>query len=155
MKLLSLETQKEIEAEILELEEKDYEKIKKSRRFEFDWANEREHHVFKIVKAREENPEILGLISIVNIPEEFRIHVNLIENSKENKGKHKKIDRIAGCLLAFAAQVSFEKGYLGFTSLVPKTTLIELYVKKYGFTQYSRQLAIERQDAINLIQKYL
>lgn len=57
--------------------------------------------------------------------------------------------------VGFAVQVSFEKGYLGFTSLVPKTTLIELYVKKYGFTQYGRQLAIERQDAINLIQKYL
>jgi len=58
-------------------------------------------------------------------------------------------------LLAFATKAAFDKGYLGFTSLVPKTELIELYVTKYGFTQYGRQLAIERQAAINLIQKYL
>jgi hypothetical protein len=78
-----------------------------------------------------------------------------VEISEANKGKKKKIDRIAGCLLAFAVQVAFEKGYSGFTSLIPKTELISLYVEKYGFSQYGRQLAIEGKAAIALIQKYL
>lgn len=155
MKLLYWRTKEEFESEILEVEEKDYEIIKKSKQFQFDWTKEKANHVFKIVKSNEENPEILGLLSIINISEELRIHINLIENSNENKGKSKKVDRVAGCLLAFAVQLAFEKGYLGFTSLVPKTELIGLYVKKYGFSQFGRQLAIERQEAISLIQKYL
>lgn len=51
--------------------------------------------------------------------------------------------------------MAFEKGYLGFTSLVLKTELIGLYVNKYGFQQYGRQLAIDQQDAIELIKTYL
>jgi len=153
MKLFDKQLQEEFDAEILELEEKDFKIIQQSKQFEFDWTRENDKHVLKIVKL--DQPEILGLLSITNLPEELRIHINLIENSNKNKGKAKQIDRIAGCLIAFAAQTSFEKGYMGFTSLVPKTVLIELYVKKYGFSQYGRQLAIEGKEAMNLIKKYL
>lgn len=153
MKLLYTQSQEEFEAEIVEIDKKDIKKITKSKQFQFDWSKEK--NVFKIISLEDENPEILGLISILNIPKELRIHINLVENSNDNKGKKKKVDRVAGCLLAFAVQIAFEKGYLGFTSLVPKTELINLYVKKYGFSQFGRQLAIERKEAINLIQKYL
>lgn len=156
MKLLNLETVREFEADILEVSDEDFRRIKKFRQFQFDWTMEKGKQIYKIVRAGEEaDLEILGLLSITPIPEELRIHVNLIENSNENKGKMKKIDRIAGCLLAFAVQIAFEKGYAGFTSLTPKTELIGLYVEKYGFSQYGRQLAIEGRDAIKLIQKYL
>jgi hypothetical protein len=156
MKLLDVGSQVEFEAEILEVDEKDVQKIRTSRQFQFDWrAEKKKNHVLKIVEAGEEAPPILGLISLTDIPEEFRIQVNLIENSSDNKGRNKKVDRIAGCLLAFAAQIAFERGYAGFTSLVPKTELIELYVGKYGFQQYGQQLAIDGADAIELIQKYL
>ena len=83
------------------------------------------------------------------------LNTSSVENSAKNKGLHKEVDQIAGCLLAFAAQLSFEKGYFGFTSLVPKTELIELYVKKYGFEQFGRQLAVDGQSAINLIEKFM
>ncbi|MEM6963253.1 MAG: hypothetical protein AAF573_00720 [Bacteroidota bacterium] len=155
MKLLDLNSQHEFEAEIIELNENEFELLRKSKRFEFNWSKEKDNHVFKIVEANEENASILGLISLLNFPEEFRIHINLIESSNENKGKDKQIDRIAGCLLAFAARMSFDKGYLGFVSLTPKTKLISLYTNKYGFSQYGRQLAIEQEEAIFLIKKYL
>ncbi len=153
MKLFDVLSQEEFEAEVIEVEKKELKKIVKSKNFQFDWNKER--NVFKIVNSQEENAETLGLISIIDIPEELRIHINLIESSDENKGKNKKVDRVAGVLLAFAIRIAFEKGYLGFTSLIPKTELISLYVEKYGFSQYGRQLAIERKDAIALIQKYL
>jgi len=153
MKLLYTQTQEEFEAEIVEIDKKDLKRIVKSKQFQFDWSKEK--NVFKIVSLEDENSEILGLISIINIPEELRILINLVENANDNKGKNKKVDRVAGCLLAFAVQIAFEKGYLGFTSLVPKTELINLYIRKYGFSQFGRQLAIERKEAIKLIQKYL
>ena len=156
MKLLETTTQKEFEAEIIELEKGDLTKIKKSKQFQFDWSKEKENYLFKIVRTEEAEPrEIHGLLSIINRTDELRIHVNLIENSNDNKGKKKKVDKVAGCLLAFATQISFENGYYGFTSLVPKTELIKLYSNKYGFSQFGRQLAVEGRAAINLIQKYL
>jgi len=155
MKLFYKETKQGFEAEIIEVENSDYLKIEKEKQFNFDWSKEKSNHVFKIIAKDPTIVQIFGLISIIDIPRELRIHINLVETSKENTGKSKKIDRIAGCLISFATQVSFEKGYLGFTSLVPKTLLINLYVEKYGFTQYGRQLAIEGKAAIKLIQKYL
>ncbi len=156
MRLVNLKTQEEFDADIIAIEEKDLKKIQQSDQFIFDWQVEKEHSIFKITPTeQEEKDQILGLISLSNIPDELRIHIHLVEVAKNNIGKDKIIDRVAGCLLAFATKLAFEKGYLGFTSLVPKTELIELYVTKYGFSQYGRQLAIERQAAINLIQKYL
>lgn len=155
MKLIIQKTKEEFEAEIIEANDDDFLAIKKSGQFGFNWNEERQYQVFKIVKIGEENPVIHGLISLVDISNEMRIHISLIEISNDNKGKNKKIDRVAGCLLAFATGLAFEKGYEGFTSLVPKTKLIGLYVNKYGFSQHGMQLAIEKQDAIQLIQKYL
>lgn len=156
MKLLYTQNLEEFEAEIVEVEASDFAQIKRNNQFSFDWHVEQSNHVFKLVSIDDDDDEkILGLLSLIDYPQELRIHINLVESSKENIGKDKKIDGIAGCLLAFAAQVAFEKGYHGFASLVPKTVLIKLYVEKYGFTQYGRQLAIEGRSAIRLIQKYL
>ena len=155
MRLINQETKGEFEAEIVKIEKVDYKIIKESEQFEFEWKQEQDNTIFKIIRVTEHDSEILGLLSIIDIPTDLRIHINLIENSNDNKGKLKKVDRIAGCLLAFAAQLAFEKGYFGFVSLIPKTELIELYIGKYGFSRVGRQLAIERQVAIRLIQKYL
>ena len=122
MKLLIAETKEEFEAEVIELTDAGYSNIKKSNQFEFDWMSERENHVFKIVQTgKGKKRKIHGLISLIDKPDEYRIHINLIESSLENRGKDKKVERVAGCLIAFASQVAFEKGYYGFTSLTPKT----------------------------------
>lgn len=153
MKLLDRSTNEEIEAEIAEVDIGELKTIHKSKRFHFDWRQESKSQVLKItIKG---NDEALGLMSISDIPDEYRIHINLLESSNENKGKHKEVDRIAGCLIAYAVKFAFERGYLGFTSLVPKTELIELYKKKYGFQQFGRQLAIDRIEGIELMDKYL
>ena len=70
---------------------------------------------------------ILGVISLIDYPEEYRVYLNLLEVGKPNRGKHKQIDSIAGCLIAFAASIAIKRGYFGFVSLEPKTALIELY----------------------------
>lgn len=153
MKLYNTKTNTDVEAEIIQIDLKELKKIEKSKRFGFKWVEEKEYAVYKIVEVETSLP--LGLMSIIDYPEEYRIHINLIENSHENKGKKKVFDKVAGCLLAYAAQLSFESKYGGFTSLVPKTELIELYVKKYGFKQLGRQLALDGMDAVRIINKYL
>lgn len=153
MKLLDLESNVAFEAEVFEVLEKDFQKIKASGQFQFDWSKEKGNSIFKITEVGDE--KILGLLSLVDYPSEFRVHLNLIENAADHKGRNKKIDRIAGCLIAFAAQIAFEKGYLGFVSLTPKTELIDLYIHKFGFQQRGRMLALETRNSIELIQKFL
>lgn len=132
----------------------DFKFISKSQQYIFDWSEESENEVFKIF-LKDQDDRILGLISLVDLPNEYRIHINLIEIGRDNRGKDKEIENIAGCLIAFACQLAFDKNYFGFVSLKPKTRLVDLYQNKYGFRQFGRLLAVEQVSAMSLINKYL
>jgi len=153
MKLINPKTQETFEGQIIELSPNDYQEIKRSGQFDFDWDKEKDFLAYKLVLVNEE--EILGLMSLFDIPHELRIHLNLIESARIHQGKDKQLERIPGCLIAFAARLAFNKGYNGFVSLLPKTRLIEHYVQSYGFAQYGRYLAIEAEASMNLISKFL
>lgn len=154
MKLKHRPSGSSIEAEISEATEKDFHLVAKSPEFSFDWKTEQSYEVYKIYLLSDE-PTILGLMSLIDIPEEYRIHLNLLEVSKKNQGKDKEIDSIAACLIAFAAALAYKRGYFGFVSLEPKTKLIDHYQAKYGFRQYGRYLGIEGLASQALISKYL
>ena len=154
MKLLDKEAGKYRTANIEEVSEKDYSNIAKDKGFSFNWNTEKKYEVYKIFLIEKEDI-ILGLLSLIDIPHEYRIHLNLLEIRLEHQGKDKQIDLIAGCLIAFAAETALKRGYYGFVSLMPKTKLIDLYQDKYGFRQYGRFLGIEGQASQKLIEKYL
>ncbi len=154
MKILHKESGETYEAIISEMLPSDYTDVKKSKGFVFNWEAESENKVYKII-LKEEESQILGLLSLIDYPEEFRIHVNLVEVSRTNVGKVKKLENIAGCLIAFACTLAFKRGYGGFVSLLPKTKLIDLYQEKYGFRQYGRLLGVEFESSKNLIDKYI
>lgn len=143
-----------LEASIEEVEFTDYKKIEGNENFTFDWLFEERNEVYKIFLP-EEDKDILGLISLVDIPEEFRIHINLIEVAKIHVGKQKRLDNIAGCLIAYACSIAFKRGYGGFVSLLPKTKLIDWYQDKYGFRQFGRMLAVQFERSKFLIDKYI
>lgn len=127
--------------------------VSKDKRFEFDWREEFGKDVLLLKML--ENGKIMGLMSLKDVPEEMRIELRLIEISSENIGRNKEYDHIPGCLIAFACKLAFDKGYFGFVSLKPKTKLISLYINKYGFEQYGRQLATNPDNSRKLIKKYL
>jgi len=154
MVLFDKEKNEELEAFILPLTESDFEMIQVNDGFGFDWVLERENSIFKII-LQQEADSILGLMSLVDLPQELRIHINLIEVNRENIGRIKKLDKIAGCLIAYACSMAFKKGYGGFVSLQPKTKLIALYKNKYGFSQFGRMLAVQFEASANLVTKYL
>lgn len=122
-------------------------------RFEFDWhaLSDMEVYALRVVHDN----EIVGLMALRDVPEELRIEIALLECSKENVGKSKKLDRIAGCMIAFACRMAFLRGYFGFVSLIPKTQLIEHYKTLYGFEQYGRHLAMDLDRSRRLIETYL
>lgn len=154
MKLRHIPSGLSLSADIVLLAGKDYKFLDKSKDFEFAWRKEQENEVYKIYLLDNER-DILGVMSLIDVPEEYRIHLNLIEVNKKQQGKTKEIDFVAGCLIAFAADIAFQRGYFGFVSLHPKTQLIEVYKKKYGFRQYGRFMGIEQVASDQLITKYL
>lgn len=154
MNLRNKKTNKQHKADISSLKKEDYDWILKSDQYEFDWKIEKKNSVYKIYLV-ENKENILGVISLMDIPKEWRIHINLIEISAANIGRNKTYDYIAGCLIAFACSFAFEKQYNGFVSLQPKTNLVELYHEKYGFIMYGAFMAVEAEQAKFLIKKYL
>lgn len=154
MKLIDTSSGDLVEAIILELEPKDFQEIKKGKVFVFDWSLEEKHDVYKICLKGQET-KILGLLSLIDHPAELRIHISLIEVVKEQVGREKTLDHIAGCLIGFACGIAFRKGYEGFVSLLPKTRLIDWYQEKYGFRQYGRLLALEHEQSKRVIDQYL
>jgi len=154
MPLIDKHTEKALKSTTERVATADYKWIKKSKEFSFGWELEKKYEVYKIYLV-DKDDNILGLMSLIDYPTEYRIHLNLIEIGKTNQGKAKKIDHIAGCLIAFACQKAFDKDYFGFVSLKPKTKLLTLYQEKYGFRQYGRLLAVEQTSSKILIDKYL
>jgi len=137
-----------------ELTAADIAKIRRSKEFVFDWELEQPTELYKLY-LKDDESQILGLLSLKDYPEELRIHINLIEVIKSQVGKTKTLDHIAGCLIAYACALAFSRGYEGFVSLQPKTRLIDLYQDKYGFRQYGRLLAVEYEISKQLIDKYI
>jgi hypothetical protein len=80
----------------------------------------------------------LGLLCIVDHSRETKDAVEIVclELSKGNVGRGKKIDWIAGCLIAFAVEKSVAFGHRGAVFLKPKTRLIRHYMEKYGFYHF-------------------
>ncbi len=153
MKLFDKQSKKLIKARISKLSSTKGIKKELKENFTFNWDLEIKNEVFKLENIVGE--EIIGLISLENIPDEFRIHINLLESSIKNRGKNKQVENIAHCLIAFACKQSFALGYDGFVSLYPKTELIKYYIEEYNFEQLGRHLAIYGAASFNLINEYL
>lgn len=153
MALIDRSSGEPLEAIIRRLVETDYLGIKADPHFLFDWEKERNHEVYKITLLDKEQ-QTLGLISLIDFPDELRIHITLIEVSQDQVGKHKTIDHIAETLFAFACSLAFKRGYDGFVSLIPKTKLIDWYQTKYGFLRYGNMLGLNEGAARTLIETY-
>ena len=153
MNLVDTKTGNKINGKIKKLTKAQVKKLKGEKKFEFDWPLEEANEVYAIVRSG--STELLGLISLTDVSEELRIHINLIESAIPYRGKEKEIDGIPGCLIGFACEMSFKKGYDGFVSLVPKTRLVNYYQKKFGFLMTGRSMVVFLEVAQSIITKYL
>lgn len=132
------------------LDDNDYKGLTK-RLFYFDWKTEKSNDVYKLILQ----DEILGLMPCLHHRNEERIEIVLLAVSKENRGRNKKYDRIAGNLIAFACkEVMKHHGIDGCVSLVPKTQLKQHYSECYGMIDAGRQLFLEGPSLLKLLNEY-
>ncbi|OXG09653.1 hypothetical protein BC749_11122 [Flavobacterium araucananum] len=138
--------------EILPVEDIDFKYIDKKRYF-FDWKTEKAYEIYKL-KIINSN-DILGIISLERIPEEWRIHIRLLTVSSENKGSNKKFDNIAANLITHAAKIAVaEYAELACVSLKPKSNIAQHYIDKYNMNITGMTLSLEVPEILNLIKKY-
>jgi hypothetical protein len=152
MRIIEVSTNKEYSVEIVPVESNDYKSLKKDRYF-FDWKTEKKEEVYKLRIIG--SNEILGLVSIERIPQEWRLHIRLLSVSKENKGKEKQFDNITGNLIAHIAKIAVrEYGELAYVSLKPKIQIAKHYIEKYNMNVTGVTFSIDVPDIIDLINKY-
>ena len=152
MKITDTSTGKEYPAEILPVESEDFKSLGKVRYF-FDWRIEQNQEVYKLQITG--SSDILGLVSLERITNEWRIHIRLLTVSKENKGIGKKYDKIAGNLITHVAKIAVaEFGELACVSLKPKSEIAQHYIDKYNMNVTGITLSIEVPEILDLINLY-
>jgi len=138
VKLLDVTRGELIDAVIEPMETNDFSIIKKSRdRFDkFDWSKYKSKEVYKL--KLKDNDLIVGLACLIEHKDIAidAVEIELLEVSAENIGREKMLDYIGGCLIAFACRLSFKRGHEGYVFLVPKTSLVDHYIGKYGFVYH-------------------
>ncbi len=121
----------------------------------FNWKKEFEHPEREVYKLTIVNNQavIQGLISLEVMPDHVFMH--LVENAPFNKGKAKTYRGVAGNLVAFACQLSFQRGHEGNVSFIAKTQLIEHYTQSLEAIHIGNQrMIIMSATALKLIEKY-
>lgn len=152
MIIVEISTGKNIPVLIHPVEQADYKTLGK-KRYYFDWNTERNQEVYKLCKTGSD--DILGVISLERIPEEWRIHIRLLTVSRENKGNGKKYEGIAGNLIAFSAKLAVtEYGELACVSLRPKSRIAQHYIETYNMNLTGMTLSIEVPEILDLVRKY-
>ena len=152
MKIICTSTGEKHSVVILPVEADEFKTLKKERYF-FNWRIEKSQEVYKLqIKG---SSDILGLVSIERIPQEWRIHIRVLTVSKENKGSEKRYDNIAGSLIAHVAKIAIrEFGELACVSLRPKSQIARHYIDRYNMNITGMTLSIEVPEILDLINRY-
>jgi hypothetical protein len=124
------------------------------KRYSFNWQSlKKSATIYKLTIEGEK--DILGVMALIDYPDEFRIEIKLLASAIENQGRNKKYDRIAGCMIAFACKLSSEKyNENACVSLIPKTVLLDHYKQKYYMVWGRWQLFLEEDKLFKIIKEY-
>jgi len=122
----------------------------------FNWHKELKDDAKQVYKLTTiNNPQIIhGLVAITD--KQDHIFMELIENAKFNKGKHKLYNGVAGNLVAFACKMAFELRYDGVVSFIAKTQLIDHYRNTLGADLFGggNRMFIDTKPSLALVTKY-
>lgn len=133
----------------------DLSNITKRSGWHFDWKYEFKQpgrEVYKLTILND--PTVIqGLMSIQKKSD--HLFIPIIENASFNKGNRKLYSGIPGTLVAFACQLSNQRGHEGNVAFISKPQLINHYAQTLGALHAGgRVMVIETQAALKLIDTY-
>jgi hypothetical protein len=127
----------------------------KRKQWLFNWHAELDQpnrEVHKLI-AVEDPTSIHGLICLEDLHDHVFAH--LLESASFNRGRGKKYTGVAANLMAYACQLSFDKGYLGYVSFLPKSALFDHYSQTLGAKALgSHRMMIDTLAAKRLVDAY-
>lgn len=122
-------------------------------------------HVSVYILSHEDTPMIIEGCMIYSIHNSFGSFMNYLEVAPRNKGINGKYKRIAGCLIAYACSLSFEKseidkGILTFQAFgkneASEKKLEKLYQDRYGAKKNPwGYMEIHQTEGKKLMKEYL
>ncbi len=132
-------------------------------RFNFN-KHSRNKDCVTYILTTEKSPETVEGCLIINTQNKFQVYMAFVEVAPHNRGKVKKYERIAGCLIAFACRQSFiygKGGYLAFDvreeNKQNEIKLMTLYSERYHAVRLedSTTMIILPEGSEKLINEYL
>ncbi|HEY9046913.1 MAG TPA: N-acetyltransferase [Ohtaekwangia sp.] len=128
---------------ITPVDAKDYTHLTAKRYF-FKWKEFKDNKSYKVLKLTlKGSTDILGIIALEYFDQEQRIEIKLLASSRENMGKAKVYEGIAGNLIAYVCrQATKLHGADAAVTLFPKTKLIPHYIEKYKMIPAGIQLML-------------
>ncbi|MDR1087770.1 MAG: hypothetical protein LBL23_00550 [Coriobacteriales bacterium] len=130
----------------------------KAQGWSFDWSKKATDLIqgSSILKAATVDGEIEGLVEYEILKREGYVFAHKLEIDPHNRGVDRKHEHVAGILLGFVAQESFNSGCDGFVVFLSKTKLYEYYQTKYGAKRLGGlKLYFDSEASEKLIQEYL
>lgn len=134
---------------------KDLTKITKKAGWSFNWKYEFQQPYRDIYKLTIINNQtiIQGLICLQVMTD--HVYMHLLETAPFNRGQSKMYSGVAANLVAFACQLSYQRGHSGAVSFLSKSQLIKHYEESLAAVHIGgRLMVIETQAAVKLIDKY-
>ena len=133
----------------------DFSKILKRTGWAFNWKFEFQQPYRDVYKLTIVNNQaiIQGLICVQVMAD--HVYMHLLESAPFNRGDSKMYSGVAANLVAFACQLSFQRGHEGNISFISKTQLVKHYEETLGAIHVGgRLMVIKTQAAKKLIDKY-
>jgi hypothetical protein len=165
VKIVDFNTKSEVEARIIRVSKNKSKlpSITDGWRFNFN-KHSKQPEFETYILITNDAPEIIEGCLIINTKTEYQVYMAFVEIAPHNKAEHKKHDRVAGCLIAFACKQSFindKEGYLAFDVIEEKKEdekkLMQLYSRKYKALRLdnSTTMIITPEGSKTLINEFL
>ncbi len=133
----------------------DLKTVTKKNGWQFDWKfefSQPERDVYKLTIVNNQSV-IQGLVSLEIKAD--HVYMHLVESAPFNKGKTKMYAGVPGNLVAYACQLSFQRGHEGNVSFLSKSQLIQHYMDTLGAIHFGgRVMILDTVAALKLINKY-
>jgi hypothetical protein len=133
----------------------DLPKVTKKVGWTFNWKYEFQQPYRDIYKLTIVNnlSIIQGLICLQVMTD--HVYMHLLESAPFNRGHSKVYAGVPANLVAFACQLSFQRGHMGNVSFISKSQLLKHYQESLGAVHVGgRLMVIETAAALKLIDKY-
>jgi len=166
VRILKVDTNEEVNASIVKGDPIKLPSVTDGWRFNFN-RQAKKGNSQAYVLITEETPDIIEGCLIYKMRDEIEPYLAFIEIAPHNRGRQKKYDKVAGCLIAYASRLSFilaegpYKGWLAFEVSEEKKEnqlkLMTIYSTKYGAIRLAETntMLIKPEDGEKLIEEYI